>query len=270
VDLRIAARAMVVAVVLAAVGVASASYLQTPTYEASAQVLVDWEQEGPWKTLEYREPPTQEFMHTIGIRSVAQDATQRLGLQMDPDELLDNLSVEQLEGTSFIVLTYEDTNPVRAQRIVNTVSEVSSELISERSRNLRATVFEKAARPESPASPRPLRNGTLALVIGLALCVVGFVATPATRRRVAGGERIPRQRLATWYSDHSIVERVNEKKLLQALGRRGKLTAIEAALESELAVEEANRILEELAFAGHLEVTVEHGRLLYSFWEHGA
>jgi hypothetical protein len=31
-------------------------------------------------------------------------------------------------------------------------------------------------------------------------------------------------------------------------------------------VEEANRILEELAFAGQLEVTVEHGRVLYSFW----
>ena len=83
-DLRIAARAMVVAVVLAAVGVASASYLQTPTYEASAQVLVDWEQEGPWKTLEYREPPTQEIMHTIGTRSVAQEATNAWGYKWAP------------------------------------------------------------------------------------------------------------------------------------------------------------------------------------------
>jgi hypothetical protein len=41
VDPRIAVRAMVVAVVLVAVAVTSASLLQTPTYEASALVLVD-------------------------------------------------------------------------------------------------------------------------------------------------------------------------------------------------------------------------------------
>jgi hypothetical protein len=45
---------------------------------------------------------------------------------------------------------------------------------------------------------------------------------------------------------------------------------VEAALETSLSVEEANRMLFELAARGHLEVTVEHGKLLYSFWEHGA
>jgi len=29
-------------------------------------------------------------------------------------------------------------------------------------------------------------------------------------------------------------------------------------------------MLSELAAKGHLEVTVEDGKLLYSFWEHGA
>ena len=65
-------RVLVVTVVLAAYAVTSAGLQQTPTYEASALVWVDWEQEGQWKTPEYRElPPTQEIMHTIGIRSVA-------------------------------------------------------------------------------------------------------------------------------------------------------------------------------------------------------
>ncbi len=55
-----------------------------------------------------------------------------------------------------------------------------------------------------------------------------------------------------------------------ALGRRGKLTAVEASLGTSLSVEEANRMLFELAARGHLEVTVEHGKLLYSFWGHDA
>ena len=61
-----------------------------------------------------------------------------------------------------------------------------------------------------------------------------------------------------------------EKELLGALRRRGKLTAVKAALETSLSVEEADRMLSELAVGGHLEVTVEHGRLHYALWEHDA
>jgi hypothetical protein len=143
-----------------------------------------------------------------------------------------------------------------------------------------ATLFEKASPPDTPASPKPLRNGLLALVAGLALCAgLAKLALPGVgARSVAGnlGERPSRQGvgqagvLGGRHRNYSIVERVKEKKLLRALGRRGKLTAVEAALETSLTVEEANRMLFDLAARGHLEVTVEHGKLLYSFREHRA
>ena len=265
-------RVLVITVVIAALGATSASLMQTPTYEASAQVLVGWQQEGPLKTLEYREePPTLEMMHAIDSRSVAEETIQRLELEMTPAELLDNLSVEQVEATSFIVLSYEDTDPMRAQLVANTVGRVSSELISERSSDLAANVFEEAMVPESPVSPHPLRNGLLTLVIGLVLCAGTVAALPGVDARAAGtlGERPTRQGVGlagVLGRDRSIVERVKEKKLLLALGRRGKLTVVEAALETSLPVVESRRILEELAFAGHLEVTVEHGRLYYAHW----
>ncbi len=40
-----------------------------------------------------------------------------------------------------------------------------------------------------------------------------------------------------------------------------------AALETSLSVGEAERMLQALAAKGHLEVTVEHGRLVYALWE---
>jgi capsular polysaccharide biosynthesis protein len=265
---------------------------QTPTYEASAQVWVDQKPGDQQtyvsgsgemiKTLPPRGAELQAIIQPLGYaidsRPVAEKAIGRLGLQMGAAELLDNLTVEQVENTTFIFLTYEDTNPERAQEIVDTVGKVSSELISDRSSAFKATVVEKAARPESPVSPRPWKNGLLTLVIGLMLCTGTFVALPGVGARVAGtlGERPSRQgigqagALRRQRRDRSIVERVKEKKLLLALGRRGKLTAVEAALETSLSVEEADRILSELASKGHLEVTVEHGKLLYSFWEHGA
>jgi capsular polysaccharide biosynthesis protein len=263
-------RVLVITVVLAAYAVTSSGLQQAPTYEASAQVWVAWAQ----RTLEYRgEPPTQEIMHTIGTRSVAQEATQRLGLQMDPDELLDNLTVEQVGNTSFIVLTYESTDPVKATKIVNTVGQVSSELISETSAangQLTANVYEKAMVSENPVSPHPWRNGLLTLVIGLVLCAGIVVVRPGVGAKMAGAlnewavRPIGEAELPV---DPSEAEALKEQELLQALGRRGKLTAVEAALESSLSVEEANRMLFDLAARVHLELTVEHGRLYYAFWE---
>jgi capsular polysaccharide biosynthesis protein len=267
-----------VAVVLVAWAVTSAGLQQTPTYEASALVLVGWQHDDQWKTLEYREPPlTQEMMHAIDSRPVAEETILRLGLQMDPSDLLDNLTVEQVENTRFIVLTYKGTDPYKAKRIVNTLGALSSEF-AQRSSTLTAYVWEKAPVPESPLSPKPLRNGLLTLVIGLLLCAGTVVVLPGVGGRVAGtlGERPSSQGigqagvLGRRHSAPSKVEGIKEQELLEALGRRGKLTAVEASLESSLSVEEANRMLFELAARGHLEVTVEHGKLLYSFWgEHG-
>jgi capsular polysaccharide biosynthesis protein len=280
---------LVVAVVLAAYAVTWASLMQAPTYKASAHVLVGERslaqemRNGKIQpilnapTPETLQALTQTMVRAIDSRPVAERTIQRLGLQMKPDELLDRLTVEEMEDTSFVVLTYEDTDPMKAQQIANTVAKVS-ERISERNSPFKAIVWEKAAPPESPVSPKPLRNGLLTLVTGLVLCAGTALALPGVGARMAGtlGERPSRQGigqagvLSRRHSDYSIVERVKEKKLLRAIGHRGKLTAVQAALDTSLSVEESRRILEELAFAGHLEVTVEHGKLLYSFWGDGA
>ena len=279
-------RMLVITVVLAAVGVTSAGLQQTPTYEASAKVWVAQKQgdqqtyvSGSGEEIQTLPPGGEGFqtiiltmIHTIDSGPIAQEAIQRLGLQMGRAELLDNLTVEPLENTRVIVLTYQSTDPYKAQQIVNTVSEVSSELIPG------AFLHEGAKVSEDPVSPHPWSNGFLTLVIGLVLCAGIVVVRPGVGARIAGtlGERPSRQgvglagALRRQRRDRSIVERVNEKKLLRALGRRGKLTAVEAALETSLSVEEANRMLQALAFQGQLEVTVEHGKVLYSFWGHDA
>ena len=296
VDPRIAAGAMVVAVVLVAAAVTWASSMRTPTYEASAQVWVDQEQgdqstnfSGSGEEVQTFSPDTVErfqtiiltVVHAIDSRPVAEETIQRLGLRMKPAELLDNLTVEQLESTSFIVLTYEGTNPQKAQQIVNTFGKVSCELFSGRmaaGSKLTATLYEPAVVPDSPVSPDPLRNGLLTLVIGLMLCAGSIRDLPGVASSLAdklGGLAV-RQGVgeagapAVPPADPSEAEGIKEKELLLALRRRGKLTAVGASLETSLSVEEAERMLEALAAKGHLEVTVEHGRLLYSLWERDA
>ena len=166
---------LVVAVVVgAAVGV---SFWQTPTYEASALLMVGQEPvEGQNTNLggsvEGLQQLTQNMTIAIGTRPVAEEAIRRLGLEMSPDELLNKLTIEQVETSQFIRLGYTDTDPVRAQQIVNTVGAVSSERISQASvpgGALTATVYERAIIPGSPVSPDPVRNGILAAALGLML-----------------------------------------------------------------------------------------------------
>lgn len=59
-----------------------------------------------------------------------------------------------------------------------------------------------------------------------------------------------------------------ERELLEALRRRGELTPAEAAMETSLTVNEADKMLEELAAKGHLDVRVRGGGLFYGLWEH--
>jgi capsular polysaccharide biosynthesis protein len=108
----------------------------------------------------------------IDTRPVAEEAIRRLGLGISPDELLNNLTIEQIESSQFIQLSYTDSDPGRATQVVNMVGQVSSERISKASataNNITAKVWEKAEVPGTPASPQPLRNGLLAAVFGLML-----------------------------------------------------------------------------------------------------
>jgi hypothetical protein len=61
-----------------------------------------------------------------------------------------------------------------------------------------------------------------------------------------------------------------ERELLEALHRRGELTPTQAAMETSLTVSEADRMLEDLAAKGHLDVRVRGGGLFYGLWENGS
>ena len=191
--------ALLWAVVLVAMAVTSVGFLQAPTYEAYALVLVG-EEEEPWYQqtnlagsgeMILTDPKGLQaliggMVNATGSRTLAEETLRRLGLRMEPAELLDNLTVEQVENTNFIRLRYEDTDPERATQIVNTVGEVSSELISERSSagsQLTAAVFDKAAVPESPVGPHPWRNGLLTLVVGWTLTGLVILAHRTERRK---------------------------------------------------------------------------------------
>jgi capsular polysaccharide biosynthesis protein len=173
---------VVLLVVLVFVGATlGVTFWQTPVYEASAKLVVGQKPPDPTQdyillshNVEGLQLTLPAVVDAITSRPVAEEAIQRLGLRMEPSELVGDLSVEQLGSTVFIRLSYKDTDPERAKRIVNAVGAVSSE------RNpdflgipddITVTMLEHASVSTNPVSPHPHRNGLLALVVGL---VVGI------------------------------------------------------------------------------------------------
>lgn len=168
--------ALVTAVVLgAAVGL---TFVQTPLYEADIKVLVGQEQGQTPENLASQVPGLQQLTQTmttaVVTRRVAGAVISELNLSMSPEDFLENLSVEQINSTQFIEIKYRDPSPERAKRIANTLGEVFSGQVSEVSPSanaVTATVWEKAAVPEEPASPSLLLNVLAGLVLGLMLGV---------------------------------------------------------------------------------------------------
>jgi capsular exopolysaccharide synthesis family protein len=168
---------VLVAVLLAAAAV-GLSLMQPPVYQASTTILVGQEQSDQSLNLASDimglQQITMTVVEAVNSRVVAEAVIEELNLDTTPETILGGMAVQQVTDTQFIQIDYVDTNPERAQQIANAIAEVSSEQIAEVSPNataITATVWEPAVEPTIPISPQPIRNGILAMFLGLGLGV---------------------------------------------------------------------------------------------------
>ena len=147
------------------------SFLQTPQYEGSIKVLIGQEsgaKVAPVSVYDLQQL-TLTMAQAVDTYPVADAVIRRLNLSMSPEALVDKLDSEAIEETQFIEVTYPDSDPRRAQRMVNAVGDAFSEQVSTISPSanaVTATVWEEARVPESPVSPDPVRRAFFAFVIG--------------------------------------------------------------------------------------------------------
>lgn len=169
---------------------------RTPVYEASATLLVDQEPVQPDQQAASSSSPsdpkpstpepapkkqatpeqaTKTMVEALPSRPVASEVIETHGLQTTPGELIRNLNVKQSRNTQFIQLTYKDTDPERARDVANSLGAVASSQISDAggasTSNIKTIVWEYAEIPQTPVSPRPVRDGLLAAGMGIMLGV---------------------------------------------------------------------------------------------------
>jgi capsular polysaccharide biosynthesis protein len=162
--------ALLIAIIAAVIVtlVSLAIFLREPIYEPTARVWVERELRigppapGPDTRLTETTPA---MVRLATSRPVAKETRRSLGLQAGSAELLDNLKIKRVPGTTFIDLTYQGTDRKKATQTVNTLARVASERLSEAvGKNLAAAVWEEAQVPPAVPEPKPLRNGLLTLV----------------------------------------------------------------------------------------------------------
>jgi capsular polysaccharide biosynthesis protein len=171
---------IVVSIITLAGIVVGLELMQTPVYQTSIKILVGQEEKSSTfdTSLGSEAQGLKELTPTmtegVATRPIAEAVISDLDLQTTPDDLLKNLKAEQVRATQFINVTYEDTDPRRAQRVVNSVGEAFSDYaatVSPSVNSLTATVWEPAQLPEEPVRPNPLRDGVVGLAVGALLGV---------------------------------------------------------------------------------------------------
>jgi capsular polysaccharide biosynthesis protein len=176
---RVVGGALLIAIIAAIIVtlVSLAMFLREPIYKPTARVWVERELRigppapGPDTRLTETTPA---MVRLATSRPVAKEANRSLGLQAGSAELMDNLEIRRVRGTTFIDLTYRGTDRKKATQTVNTLARVASERLSEAvGKNLAAVVWEEAQVPPAVPEPKPLRNGLLTLV-GVWALYAGF------------------------------------------------------------------------------------------------
>src|SRR5215207_3365802 len=175
VDAGMAARALggaLLIAVIAAIIVALVSllvmFLREPIYKPTARVWVERDLRigppapGPDTRLTETTPA---MVRLAASRPVAEETRRSVGLPADSAELLENLNIDRVRGTTFMDLTYRGTDRKKATQTANAFARVASERLSVApGKNLTAVVWEEAQVPPAVPDPKPLRNGLLTLV----------------------------------------------------------------------------------------------------------
>lgn len=171
-----------VAILAAGAVVAYSLHFQTPKYQSSVDILIGQKPTVGKQSygslggdVQGLQDMTATVTQAVTTRSVAEEVIKNQHLSMTTDGFLKNVSAQEVPNTQFIEINYKSKDPRKAQQIANALGNVLSSRVSEVSTSasgITATVWDKAALPTTPVSPKPLRNGVLAFALGAIIGVL--------------------------------------------------------------------------------------------------
>ena len=186
-------------IVLATVIVGGAAFAFTklfikPKYRASAMVYVRANTQAGNTTTTSEMSVAKQLVTTYSIiletDSVLSEVVENLDTQykVPIDTIKGRLTEEAIENSEIFRISYEDTDPARAEKIINAVAEIAPKKILDVVQTGAAQVVQYASTPTSPVSPNAGRNTLIAAIIAFVVTATVFVLIAVFDTRIRTSE----------------------------------------------------------------------------------
>lgn len=176
-------RILTAAVVLGLGLAAALTFTATPQYEAQAQMFVSTAAGNDIAALNlggnFTQQRVKSYADIVTSPPVLDPVITKLGLNVTATELAKRVTADAPIDTVLINVTVRDSSAARSAAIASEVANTFSRTVAELERPsganartpVKVSVVREPAVPQTPVSPRPVRNMGLGLLLGL---VVGF------------------------------------------------------------------------------------------------
>ncbi|WP_214714336.1 Wzz/FepE/Etk N-terminal domain-containing protein [Exiguobacterium sp. s151] len=173
------------AIIAALIAFLVSSFVVSPTYEASTQVLVAPKQgeNMPLDNSQIQSSVTLVNTYRVIIQSPAILEQVQENVVGAPDNISGLITVNSEQNSQVINIKVQHTNPVLATDIANEISDVFSKEVPELMSVDNVKVLSNASVPMFPVKPNILLNTAIATVLGLMLGVaIAFLKVVLDRR----------------------------------------------------------------------------------------
>ncbi|VYT78327.1 capsular biosynthesis protein [Clostridium tertium] len=163
---------IVVITLLATVASATLSFFVIkPQYEASTKVFIG-KDDGENQSYSQNDVTMyQKLMKTYSEAIKTKDLVSRslkgTSLTLEPEEVLNNLTVVSVADTQILQIKYKSKNPREAEVVIEEISEEFIKTSKELVPNGNIKIIEAVELPEKPVSPNKKMNIAIAFLLGL-------------------------------------------------------------------------------------------------------
>lgn len=146
-------------------------FVLSPVYEAKTTLIVNTDQKNDDTITGDEFSVTQRLAVTYGeiikSRTVLEPVIEKLGLDISYDDLSKMVTVSPVKDTQIINISVQDTNPLKAKDIANSIPEVFTKEVKRITKANSVEVIDKAVEPLIPIKPNKLMNVLIAFVLGI-------------------------------------------------------------------------------------------------------
>lgn len=177
---------ILVTILFAMTGICYTRYFIVPKYKSSTTLLLvqnsATEKKGTSNEITQTDITlNQTLVSTYSVlvksKNVLQQVLTNLNIQdINEDQLAQDITVKEVEGTQVIEITYTNENPEIAGKVTNEIANVFSKKVVEIYNINNVYVVDEAEIEEEPYNIHPIKDIALFIILGFGLsCVVIFV-----------------------------------------------------------------------------------------------